>query len=97
MKEQFFGGLAVTAAWIGTLKLCCVLPALLSVVGLAGGATALVLQWFAPALALVSAAALSYSFHTLYVQRRGSRFSMVTTWLSAVSVVGFWTYRLLAA
>ena len=48
-------------------------------------------------LALVSGSALAYSFHTLYVQRRGSRLSMVTTWISAVSVAGFWTYRLLTA
>ena len=95
MKAQLSGGQAVATAWVGTLKLCCVLPALLSVVGVAGAATALLMQWLAPVLALISGAALAYSFHTLYVRRRGSRLSLVTTWLSAVSVVGFWTYRLL--
>ena len=95
MKAHLSGGHAVATAWVGTLKLCCVLPALLSVVGVAGTVTALLMQWLAPALALVSGAALAYSFHTLYVQRRGSRLSLVTTWVSAIFVVGFWTYRLL--
>jgi hypothetical protein len=38
---------------------------------------------------------LGRSFHILYVKRRGTRTSAVLTWLSAVFVIGFWTWRLL--
>jgi hypothetical protein len=37
---------------------------------------------------------LGRSFYVLYVTRRGSRLSAVITWLSAVFVVGYWTWRL---
>jgi hypothetical protein len=33
------------------------------------------------------------SFYILYVQRRGSRASVVITWLSAIFVIGFWTWQ----
>jgi hypothetical protein len=40
---------------------------------------------------------LARAFYILYVRRRGSRVSYVITWLSAVFVVGFWTWRLVLA
>jgi hypothetical protein len=35
------------------------------------------------------------SFYILYVQRRGTRATAVITWLSAVFVIGFWTWQLI--
>jgi hypothetical protein len=35
------------------------------------------------------------SFYILYVQRRGNRASTVLTWLAAVFVIGYWTWRLM--
>lgn len=79
--------------WLGTLK-CCALPALLSVMGLAGTTATLVARWLTPGLALFSAALLARSFYTLYGQRRGTRASLVTTWVSALLVLLFWSLRL---
>jgi hypothetical protein len=84
-------GAAVT--WLGTFK-CCALPAFFSLLGLAGTTATLVARWLAPALALLSAALLARSFYSLYGQRRGTRVSRVTTWVSAVLVVLFWSLRL---
>src|SRR5436305_3724617 len=84
-------GAAVT--WLGTFK-CCALPALFSLMGLAGTTATLVARWLSPALALLSAALLARSFYSLYGQRRGSRSSRVTTWVSAALVVVFWSLRL---
>lgn len=84
-------GAAVT--WLGTFK-CCALPAFLSLLGLGGTAGALVARWLSPGLALVSAALLARSFYSLYRQRRGSRATRVTTWVSAGLVVLLWSLRL---
>jgi hypothetical protein len=54
----------------------------------------LVMHWLAPVLIVLSLLLLTRSFYILYVQRRGTRASTVITWLSAVFVVGFWTWRL---
>jgi hypothetical protein len=85
--------LGALATWLGTFK-CCALPALLSVLGLAGTTAALAARWLAPGLALLSAALLARSFYSLYVQRRGTRAARVTTWVSAALVVVFWSLRL---
>jgi hypothetical protein len=37
---------------------------------------------------------LGRSFYILYVRRRGTRASVIITWLSALVVIGFWTWRL---
>ena len=55
----------------------------------------MVAGWLAPVLIGVSVLLLAHSFFMLYVRKRGSRFSAVMTWLSAVFVVGFWSWRLL--
>ena len=36
---------------------------------------------------------LGRSFYILYVQKRGTRASMVITWLAAAFVIGFWTWQ----
>jgi hypothetical protein len=50
----------------------------------------------APVLIVVSLLLLGRSFYILYVRRRGSRATAVVTWLAALFVVGYWTWRLLA-
>ena len=68
----------------------------LSLLGLAGSATAaFVAGWIAPALIVFSVALLGRSFYILYVQKRGQGAAKVLTWLSALFVAGFWTWRLL--
>jgi hypothetical protein len=49
----------------------------------------------APVLVSLSVLCLLRSFYILYVRRCGTRASAVITWLSAVFVVGYWTWRLL--
>jgi hypothetical protein len=71
--------------------------ALLSLLGLAGGAAAFVAGWLAPVLIVLAVGLLARAFYILYVRKRGSRVSYVITWLSAVFVVGFWTWRLVLA
>jgi hypothetical protein len=97
MRVKVTGIVALLAAWGSTLKLCCLLPGLLSLLGLAGTTAALVARWFSPALLALSLALLGHSFYTLYGRGRGTRFSKVTTWASAASVAGFWAYRILSS
>ena len=68
---------------------------MLSLLGLAGGAAAGVAGWLSPVLIGLSVLLLGRAFYVLYVQRRGNRASAVITWLSAVFVVGYWTWRAL--
>jgi hypothetical protein len=42
----------------------------------------------------LSVVLLGRAFYILYVRKRGSRVSAVITWLSAIFVVGYWTWRL---
>jgi len=50
--------------------------------------------WLAPVLIGLSVALLGRAFYVLYVRKRGNRASTVITWLSAVFVIGYWTWRL---
>jgi hypothetical protein len=54
-----------------------------------------VTDWLSPVLVALSVSLLLRSFYILYVRRRGTRASAVITWLSAVSVIGFWTWHLM--
>ena len=68
---------------------------MISLLGLVGTATAsLVAGWLLPVLIVVSVLLLGRSFYILYVQKRGTRVSAVVTWLSALFVVGYWSWRL---
>ena len=58
------------------------------------GTASMVADWVLPILIVLSVLLLGRSFYILYVNRCGSRASAVITWLSAVFVVGYWTYRL---
>jgi hypothetical protein len=42
----------------------------------------------------VSVLLLGRAFWILYVHRRGTRWSTIITWTSAVVMVGYWTWRL---
>jgi hypothetical protein len=53
-----------------------------------------VVSWLAPVLIALSVLLLGRSFYILYVQKRGTRTTAVITWLSALFVVGYWTWRL---
>jgi hypothetical protein len=67
----------------------------LSLLGVAGGAAAGVAGWLSPVLIVLSLLLLGYAFFVLYVRRRGTRVSAVITWMSALFVVGYWTWRIL--
>jgi len=67
----------------------------LSLLGLAGGAAAGVAGWLSPVLIILSLLLLGHAFFVLYVQRRGTPVSTVITWMSALFVVGYWTWRIL--
>ncbi len=98
MKEKLSSMLAVAAGaavtTLGTLK-CCLLPAALSTLGLAGTTATLVARWLSPALVVLTVILLARSYYALYIQRRGNRASEVTTWASTALVLMFWTLRLL--
>jgi hypothetical protein len=49
-----------------------------------------------PVLIGLSILLLGRSFYILYVQQRGTRASAIVTWLSALFVVGYWTWRLVS-
>jgi hypothetical protein len=66
----------------------------LSLLGLAGSAAAGLASWLAPVMIVVSVLLLGRAFYVLYVKGRGNRVSAVITWLSALFVVGYWTWRL---
>jgi hypothetical protein len=54
-----------------------------------------VTDWLSPVLIGLSVLLLLRSFYLLYVRRRGTRASAVITWLSAVFVIGYWTWHLM--
>jgi hypothetical protein len=61
----------------------------------AGSTAAVAVSWLAPVLIGLSVLLLGRAFYVLYVRGRGTRLSKAITWLSAVFVVGFWTWRLI--
>jgi hypothetical protein len=67
----------------------------LALLGLAGGTAVVAASWLAPVLIVLSVLLLGRAFYVLYVQKRGNRVSAVITWMSALFVVGFWTWRLI--
>jgi hypothetical protein len=67
----------------------------LSLLGLAGGAAASVAGFLWPVMIALSLLLLGRAFYVLYVKKRGNRASVAITWLSAVFVAGYWTWKLL--
>ena len=62
---------------------------------MAGSTAAVAVQWLAPVLIGLSVLLLGRALYILYVHRRGTWVSKVLTWMSALFVVGFWTWRLI--
>ena len=50
-------------------------------------------SWLSPILIGLAALALARAHYVLYVVKRGNRFSVITTWLATVLVIGFWTWK----
>ena len=67
---------------------------MLSLLGMAGSAAAGVAGWLSPILIVLSLLLLGRAFWVLYVRRCGTPASAVVTWLSAIFVVGYWTWRM---
>jgi hypothetical protein len=67
----------------------------LSLLGLAGSAAAGVAGYLAWGMIALSVLLVGRAFWVLYVQKRGSRASVAITWLSALFMVGYWSWRLL--
>jgi hypothetical protein len=79
-------------------KVCCILPSLLCLLGVAGSGAALAAtQWVSVGLLGVSLLLMARSFYTIYVLHLGSPASRWMTWLSAVSLTLVWTIRLAQA
>lgn len=53
----------------------------------------MVSSWLSPVLIGFTAVLLGRAHYTLYVLKRGNRFSMATTWLATLFVAGFWTWQ----
>ena len=67
----------------------------IALLGLVGTATAHVIAgWVLPVLIVLSVLLFARSFYILYIQKRGTRTTEVITWLSALFVVGYWSWRL---
>jgi len=54
-----------------------------------------VVSWLAPVLIGLSVLLLGRAFYVLYVLGCGNRASKIITWLAALVMVGYWTWRLL--
>lgn len=52
--------------------------------------------WLSPALIGLSIAFLGRSFYIIYAHKRASRAVKVLTWLAAMFIIGFWTWRLVS-
>jgi hypothetical protein len=49
--------------------------------------------WLSPVLIAVSAALLGRAHYVVYILKRGTRATVVATWLSTVVVLGFWLWK----
>jgi hypothetical protein len=65
----------------------------LALLGVAGSAAAGVAGWLSPVMISLSILLLGHAFFVLYVRRRGTRATEIITWLSALFVAGYWTWR----
>lgn len=76
---------------IFALPWCCVFPAGLAVLGLAGTAVLkTTLMEFAPLFLVISGGLLGWSNYLIHIQKQGNRASHVVVWLSTLLAVSFW-------
>ncbi len=66
----------------------------MALLGLAGSTAATVAGWLAPIMVIVSLALLGRAHYVLYILKRGTRMTVVITWLATTLVAGFWGWKL---
>jgi hypothetical protein len=52
--------------------------------------------WLSPVLIAFSAALLGRAHYVVYILKRGTRTTVIVTWLSTAVVLGFWTWKAFA-
>ncbi len=83
---------------LSSLPWCCIVPGILSLVGLGSvGLARAVARQLMPLFLLVGVLFLGRAYYLLYVKHEGNRFSRVTTWVSTalligVSILRFWPW-----
>ena len=81
-----------------SLPWCCIVPGILSLVGLGSvGLARVVAGQLMPFFLIIGALLLGRAYYLLYVKHEGNRFSRVTTWVSTTLVIGvsiqrFWPW-----
>jgi hypothetical protein len=94
MKSKH-SGLGAVLSGFCAFKCCCILPSLISLLGLtSSGAALFAARWLSPALVVLSVAMLGHSFYSMYVLKCGSRSSRCLTWASATVLILLWSARL---
>ena len=79
---------------IFALPWCCIIPAVLSVLGLAGVAVAReVTGALVPYLLAISVLFLGRAHYLLYIRHHGNRVSHIVTWVSTVLALALWNLR----
>ena len=72
---------------------CCVLPAGLAVLGLAGtAAIKIILMKYVPVFFLLSALFLGRANYLVHIKKQGNRASHTVVWISTLTTVGLWFY-----
>ena len=76
------------------LPWCCIIPAVFSVLGLAGVAMArTVTEGLVPYLLAVSVLFLGRAHYLLYIKDHGSPLSHIVTWIATVLAIVLWGMR----
>lgn len=92
MTERGSSLTAIAAA----LPWCCILPATLALLGLAGaGAAQVVAGGLMPYLLGLSALLLGRAHYLIHVRKQGAQWARWIVWLSTALVIGLWVPRLL--
>ena len=78
---------------IFALPVCCIVPGVLSLLGLAGVTVAMsriVAQGFMPLLLTISLIFLGRAHYFLYIKHEGNRMSHTVTWISTALALTVW-------
>ena len=76
------------------LPWCCIIPAALSMLGLAGVATSrTVTEGIVPYLLMISVLFLGRAHYLLYIKHRGNRVSHIVTWAATLLAITLWGVR----
>ena len=86
-KQAFIGSLFA-------LPWCCIIPAIFSVLGLAGVAVAReVTEGILPYLLVISVLFLGRAHYLIYIKHQGNRLSHIITWAATFLAVTLWGVR----